>query len=607
MRSYLRTVGVIGAFLLLIYIIIYMKVSLRIGKSVREGMTDQEFVRRKLERIEQSLNKLAKLIELSSQTNSTTGLLPIVKEKVDQKTEKKAVPKLYPNSALFANWGDGLSEEEQREAEALFQRYGYNVFLSNRLPLDRKIPDTRDKRCLQKHYPKDLPNIGVVLIYLDEALSVIKRAVRSIIDRTPKHLLWEIILVDDHSSNNDLGKPLEDYIGQIHKEWPGLIKKVRHKQRMGLSQSRMSGWEHATANVVAILDAHIEVMEGWAEPLLATIKADRTVVVTPMFDKVHYDDLHVERYYPAAHGFDWPLWCKYESFRPEWSKLNDESQPGKTPSVMGILAADRVFLGEIGGLDGGMRVYGGENVELGIRVWLCGGSIEVVPCSKIAHIERAHKPYAPDLSPAMRRNALRVADIWMDEYKRNVLVAWNLPPQDHGIDVGDISQMKKLREKLKCKPFKWYLDNVYTSLQTWDNLLAYGVLQNSLLMSYCVDQGAVPGNIPVLYGCHFQTPQHCYYNTDGEIIVGLIKSHKYNDNRCLVDPGTGSTPTLQQCQLAKQGGLHLHWDFQQGQAIRNRATKRCLEIAQGGNSYYELIIQRCSEQRWTFQHVITKF
>lgn len=35
---------------------------------------------------------------------------------------------------------------------------------------------------------------------------------------------------------------------------------------------------------------------------------------------------------------------------------------------MGILVADRKFLGEIGVLDDGMKVYGGENVELGIRV-----------------------------------------------------------------------------------------------------------------------------------------------------------------------------------------------------------------------------------------------
>lgn len=66
-----------------------------------------------------------------------------------------------------------------------------------------------------------------------------------------------------------------------------------------------------------------------AEPLLARIKANRTTVVTPVFDKVGFDDLHVEHYWANAHGFDWPLWCMYESFRPEWNELHDESQPGK--------------------------------------------------------------------------------------------------------------------------------------------------------------------------------------------------------------------------------------------------------------------------------------
>lgn len=65
---------------------------------------------------------------------------------VDQHKQRNAVPKLYPQSALFARWGDDLSEDEQRDAQALYEIYGYNVFLSNQLPLDRNLPDLRDSR-----------------------------------------------------------------------------------------------------------------------------------------------------------------------------------------------------------------------------------------------------------------------------------------------------------------------------------------------------------------------------------------------------------------------------------------------------------------------------
>lgn len=66
-----------------------------------------------------------------------------------------------------------------------------------------------------------------------------------------------------------------------------------------------------------------------AEPLLARINEDRTVILTPVFDNVGFDDLILIPYIPAADAFDWALWCMYESFRPEWYALKDESQPGK--------------------------------------------------------------------------------------------------------------------------------------------------------------------------------------------------------------------------------------------------------------------------------------
>ncbi|KAF7646398.1 hypothetical protein LDENG_00187900 [Lucifuga dentata] len=554
---------------------------------------------RRMEKMEADIVKLVKLMNNLQKVGAPKAS--------EVKKEKKVVRKLYPNSALFSKWGGELSEEEQKEAESLFVRYGYNAFLSDRLPLNREIPDTRNSRCAEKTYPEDLPTVSVILIYLDEALSIIKRAIRSIIDKTPARLLKEIILVDDHSTNEDLKEKLDQYVLSIHEERPNLVKRIAHNQQLGLTQARLSGWKAAEGDVVAILDAHIEVHVQWAEPLLTRIKEDRTVILTPVFDKVNYDDLTLTPYTPAADAFDWALWCMYESFRPEWYALKDESLPAKSPSIMGILVADRKFFGEIGSLDEGMKVYGGENVELGIRVWLCGGSIEVIPCSKIAHIERYSKPYVRDLSEMVRRNALRVAEVWLDEYKYNVNIAWNLPVKNHGIDIGDVSERKKLREALKCKPFQWYIDNVYPMLDPVINVLGYGTLINDLKPDLCVDQGPVPGNIPILYSCHGATPQHCYYQDDGQFYIGGIKSHKYNSNRCLVDSGTGSYPALYDCKVAKNKKFHMLWDFKQGGAIQNKDTKRCLEIATGVDSFYKLITQECSGQHWTIKNIIKDF
>ncbi|KAL6465113.1 hypothetical protein MHYP_G00252460 [Metynnis hypsauchen] len=47
--------------------------------------------------------------------------------------------------------------EDSREAEGKYEEYGYNAQLSDRISLDRNIPDYRPKKCRQMSYPDDLP------------------------------------------------------------------------------------------------------------------------------------------------------------------------------------------------------------------------------------------------------------------------------------------------------------------------------------------------------------------------------------------------------------------------------------------------------------------
>lgn len=51
----------------------------------------------------------------------------------------------------------------------------------------------------------------------------------------------------------------------------------------------------------------------------------------------------------------------------------------------------------------------------------------MLPCSRVAHIERTKKPYNNDIDYYAKRNALRAAEVWMDSFKSHVYMAWNIP------------------------------------------------------------------------------------------------------------------------------------------------------------------------------------
>lgn len=91
----------------------------------------------------------------------------------------------------------------------------------------------------------------------------------------------------------------------------------------------------------------------------------------------------------------------------------------------------------------------------------------------------------------------------MDEYKESLYM--RQPLVYSKLDPGDISEQKALRERLQCKPFKWFLETVAFDLVKKFPLdepsFAFGGIKN-LGTNLCADTMSKYGRTPVgLYGC----------------------------------------------------------------------------------------------------------
>ncbi|XP_076627300.1 polypeptide N-acetylgalactosaminyltransferase 5 isoform X1 [Colletes latitarsis] len=394
-----------------------------------------------------------------------------------------------------------ISPEDEARQQELFKLNQFNIMASDMISLNRSLKDIRLEGCKTKKHNKYLPDTSIVVVFHNEAWSTLLRTVWSVINRSPRTLLKEIILVDDKSEQDHLKQDLEDYV----KTLPVPTYVYRTEKRSGLIRARLLGAKHVKGQVITFLDAHCECTEGWLEPLLSRIAEDRTTVVCPIIDVISDDTFE---YIPASDmtwgGFNWKLnfrWYRVAQ-REMDRRLGDRTAPLRTPTMAGgLFSIDKDYFYELGAYDEGMDIWGGENLEMSFRVWQCGGTLEISPCSHVGHVFRDKSPYTfpGGVSKVVLHNAARVAEVWMDEW-RDFYYAMN--PGARNVAVGDVSERVKLRERLKCKSFRWYLENIYPESPMPLDYYYLGDVQNVDTQSCLDTMGRRTGeNVGISY-CH---------------------------------------------------------------------------------------------------------
>ncbi|GFO06546.1 polypeptide n-acetylgalactosaminyltransferase [Plakobranchus ocellatus] len=355
-----------------------------------------------------------------------------------------------------------LTESERAEVKAGRDLYHHNEFVSKQISIYRDLPYCWTKACQQfvtrELQNLTLPQISVIIIFNNEAWTPLLRSIHSVLERTDPSVLREVIVVDDKSSLVHLQAPLEKYFKKYSK-----VKIVRLPKRMGLINARMMGVRYATAPVLVFLDAHIECFKGWSESMLIRIARNPRAVVYPIIEGIDSESFQVSCTSSTMFfgTFEWKNlnfnWIKIP--KREFQRRENEADSFRSPTMPGgLFAITKQFFEHLGTYDTEMLFWGGENIELSFKTWMCGGSLELDPCSHVGHVFRKgvaahgsiHQTYL---------NSLRVAEVWMDDYKNYFYERSRYRiEKENTIDVAD---RQILRQNLDCKDFAWYLENIF--------------------------------------------------------------------------------------------------------------------------------------------------
>uniref|UniRef100_A0A7S4V3U9 Ricin B lectin domain-containing protein n=1 Tax=Alexandrium monilatum TaxID=311494 RepID=A0A7S4V3U9_9DINO len=264
-----------------------------------------------------------------------------------------------------------------------------------------------------------------------------KRTLDSIYGSTPPEVLVEIIIVDDASSP-PLKSGLADY---------PQVKLLRHEQRRGLIKSKTEGGNIATGDMIMFLDGHVKPEPNWWKPILRHMNNNYKRLVVPIIPILNPDTWE-----PNLHAvgikmmFDWTLFF-------QWFENGDDLVPCMSGGLFGIT---RRWWHESGEYDYGMSMWGAENIEQSIRVWLCGGEIYVARDSTVSHVFRPSFPYRIN-NTEIYINKVRTVEVWFDEFKEAYYQADPAARQFTRF-AGNLSERFALKRRLQCKPFQWYVD-----------------------------------------------------------------------------------------------------------------------------------------------------
>jgi len=277
------------------------------------------------------------------------------------------------------------------------------------------------------------------------------RTVESVFQMTPAETLHEIVVVDDGSN-----PPLSEthLKPDVQKKYKVTLR--RHENTVGLIGAKKTGGDAATGDLVIFFDCHVAPQKDWYKDFLGLISQNYRRMVIPQITALDIDT------WSQVGGGGGMSKC-YVTWDGDfkWGGT-DDMYMGMLSG--GLLGMSRRWWIETGGYDVHMLGWGGENIDQGIRCWVCGGEIVAAPNSQVAHMWRTGEART---SARYRHvgdtimNRARAIYAWSGEFARKLddFPSFAYRKNSGGENwYGDMSNFQEVKNRLQgCRPFAWYL------------------------------------------------------------------------------------------------------------------------------------------------------
>ncbi|PIK49680.1 putative polypeptide N-acetylgalactosaminyltransferase 1 [Apostichopus japonicus] len=188
------------------------------------------------------------------------------------------------------------------------------------------------------------------------------------------------------------------------------------------------------------------------------MRGQRHIAVFPIID--HIEPKTLEYVSESEHSvkvgvFDWSLGVTWQN---KLTHGHDPTNPIPSPVMAdAVFAINREYFLKLDGYDSFYTTEDTADLDLSFKIWMCGGSIELLPCSHVGHLHRHSLPF--QLAGRGEINdKKRLAEIWFGEYKN---FFYTIFPNAKKESPGDLIDEEALVQKLNCKTIYWYWETVY--------------------------------------------------------------------------------------------------------------------------------------------------